>query len=194
VIKELEGPKNFDLRRYAIGKLAQEINTKLCAHFHSERIYYFLESCKARKTLFNGKEVCVCVTHRIIWHGIGIIGFINRAISLSIKEKNAPVLFVTPLNSKNKIQQLRDVHSSSWQEEDRAYNAMRDYAVYEKAYDIIHYQRLHEEYKRRYDLCEQAEQDLCKAEYWLGDVSSDGYMICCDPLWGYLWDELRKQH
>lgn len=193
MIPDLKGPKNFDLRRYAIGKLAQDINSAFCDHFNSDRVFYFLESCKARRALQDGREVCACGTHRLVWHGDGLVGFINGAINLSLKQQNAPVLFVTPLDSKNKINAVRYELALLRDKVNDAYEMARQYSKHEgSAYKYKVYCRLYDAYQRLETKEKEIENKLNSLEYWIGDVSSDGQMICCDPMWGYLWNELRR--
>jgi hypothetical protein len=204
MIESLKGPKHFDLRLYAIGKLAHEIESAFCAHFGTERVYYYFESCQTHRTLVDSaptrlkphnKEVCACHHHRLVWCGAGILRFIHTLQKYSRKYHDAPTLFVTDLDHKGGIEHLRTEYDRLWKLEDIAYTAMANYAIYEtsKLYRNEYYQRLYAEKQRLYNLCDVAEKELNKHEYWIGDASSDGHMICCDTLFYHLWNELRKK-
>ena len=193
MIDALKGPKNFNLRRYAIGKLAHDIDTAFCQHFKTERVYYYLESCTQRRHYSDGKrEVCACGTHRIIWHGEGLIGFIHRAQNLCHKEQNAPVLFVTTHKTKNPIVCHRHVIKSLAEQNNNNYDLLWSMQSKGIWYNNPSYLATRSVIAELSAAINQAEQALNTVEYWIGDVASNGNMICCDPMFGYLWQELHR--
>lgn len=208
MIKELVGPKKFDFRVYAIGKLAHDVQQAFCNHFKVSKVYYYFESCRVHRPIklndLANKDkgdatVCACGTHRIIWCGPGILNLINTAYRYCKKYNDAPTLFCTPHTNRGAVQADRDLYKYWWNKEDEAYEAMRNCAIgerleyeYQKArYDP--YQVLYKRYREIYDKTEEVRLEIMSREYWIGDVMSNGRLACCDPMFGYLWDEVTRR-
>lgn len=201
MLEDLNMPKNFDLKIYAMGKLARDVEAAFSKYFNNQPVYYYFESCRQHRPIrpatdlvimkTSEAEVCACKNHRLIWCGRGLSHFIRTAQRYVSKYMDAPVLFVTNQPVKGHIEYARLVYDRLWIAEDFAYQAMRNYAVYEGSYSIAHYQDLHAAYRKIYDQAEQARITMSKMEYWIGDAASDGPMIACDPMFGYLWDLMR---
>lgn len=203
MIKSLKAPKNFDLRTYAIGKLAHEVNQKFCEYFKVPKVSYYFESCRThRVVLANGstaptrrnpdnKEVCACERHRLIWSGTGILRYIRLSQAYVRRYNDAPVLFVTPFRTKGKIEELRAEYDRAYKLEDDAYWMCARYAGGD-TYDPKVYRALYDIKQKRYFETEVVMQELNRVEYWIGDVSSDGHMMCGDDMWCILWHEVAK--
>lgn len=176
MLEELKLPKHFDERIYLITKFAQDIHTAFKRHFNSSTINYYFESCKVHRSLVDGNEVCACGTHRIVWVGPSILQLIHKTQKLSIEKNNAPVLYATPLRTKGAVQELRSQYLALLDED--MFGSIR---YDEKGHSIT--------YK---ELCD-VEAEINKIEYWIGDVSSNGYMICGDAAFVYLWNKIRNK-
>lgn len=171
MIKALEGPKHFDLRLYGLQKLAHEIEAAFKAHLHTDAVYYYFASCPYR----HKSESCGMQKHRLIWHGPGLIGFIRNTQKISLREGNAPVLYATSAMKKGTVQSLYDELDRLIDEDifgEIRYNAAGHSVTYKEICDI--------------------EERLEEIMYWIGDVDRKAQMMCCDRLFGILWDELKQ--